>query len=182
MRLVSLYATPQTSPAGRESKFQKDSPALRGRGWSGFCILLLAGLLTGCNIAKHLPAKERLYDGTDIVMKADSTVSAGEQATLTAQLQELARPKPNSKLFGYPYKVGLLLPAWVNRRKTACGPGFAKSLDEEPIFASARAINPPISPSGKQPCKMKGYFDSQVTGATEGERPIQSAWVYLKSM
>ena len=40
--------------------------------------LLLVGLLSGCNIAKHLPAKERLYDGTDFVMKADSTVSADE--------------------------------------------------------------------------------------------------------
>ena len=73
----------------------------------GLYILLLAGLLTGCNIAKHLPAKERLYDGTDIVMTADSTVSSDEQETLTTQLLELARPRPNAKLFGYPYKVGL---------------------------------------------------------------------------
>ena len=161
MRIVFIR-TPHPSPAGRESKFQKDSPSLRGRGWSGVCILLLAGLLTGCNIAKHLPAKERLYDGTDIVMKADSTVSADEQETLTTQLEELARPKPNAKLFGYPYKVGFYY-LLGEPKKNGVRAWFRKKFGEEPVFASARAINANV-PIWEATLQNEGYFDSQVTG------------------
>jgi outer membrane protein assembly factor BamA len=128
----------------------------------GVYILLLAGLLTGCNIAKHLPAKERLYDGTDIVMKADSTVSADEQATLTTRLLELARPRPNAKLFGYPYKVGFYY-LLGEPKKNGLRAWFRKKFGEEPVFASARAISANI-PVFEATLQNQGYFDSQVTG------------------
>lgn len=38
-------------------------------------LLVIAGLFNACNVAKHLPAKERLYMGTDIIIQPDSTVS-----------------------------------------------------------------------------------------------------------
>ncbi|WP_018620296.1 BamA/TamA family outer membrane protein [Spirosoma luteum] len=134
----------------------------------GLYILLLAGLLTGCNIAKHLPAKERLYDGTDIVMTADSTVSSDEQETLTTQLLELARPRPNAKLFGYPYKVGLYYFLGEPKKKKGLRSWFRKKFGEEPVFASARAISANI-PIFEATLQNQGYFDSQVTGELKEE-------------
>ncbi len=124
--------------------------------------LLLAGLLTGCNIAKHLPANERLYDGTDMVVKADSTVSADEQEALTTQLLELARPRPNAKLFGYPYKVGFYY-LLGEPKKNGLRAWFRKKFGEEPVFASARAITANI-PIFEATLQNEGYFDSKVTG------------------
>lgn len=129
--------------------------------------LLLAGLLTGCNIAKNLPAKERLYDGTDIVIKADSTVSADEQETLTNQLLELARPRPNAKLFGYPYKVGFYY-LLGEPKKNGLRAWFRKKFGEEPVLASARAISANI-PIFEATLQNEGYFDSKVTGELKEE-------------
>jgi outer membrane protein assembly factor BamA len=127
------------------------------------CFCTLAFLLNACNIAKHLPENERLYDGTDINIKADSTVSKDEQGNLKEQLGALARPRPNKKLFGYPYKVGLYY-LFGEPRKNGFRAWFRRKFGEEPVLASAKAISSNI-PVWKATLQNEGYFGSNVTGA-----------------
>lgn len=126
--------------------------------------LLLAGLLTGCNIAKHLPAKERLYVGTDVNINPDTSahVSSDQQKGLQEELLALARPKPNKQLFGYPYKVALYY-LLGEPKKNGLRAWFRKKFGEEPVFASAKAISSNI-PIFEATLQNEGYFGSTVTG------------------
>ena len=137
--------------------------------------------LNACNIAKHLPAKERLYMGTDIVMHPDSTVSAGEQETLKENLSELARPKPNSQIFGYPWKVGLYYFFGEPKKPNGLRAKLRKKFGQEPVLASARAISANI-PIWESVLQNVGYFDSQVTGALkeDGYKARGVYQVYVK--
>ncbi len=126
-----------------------------------YLFLLLA--LNACNIAKHLPENERLYAGTDIVMKADSTVSEDEQGSLKEELEALARPRPNKKLFGYPYKVGFYY-LLGEPKKNGVRAWFRRKFGEEPVLASAKAISSNI-PVWRATLQNEGYFGSTVTGA-----------------
>lgn len=128
------------------------------------CFLFLAGLFNACNIAKHLPAKERLYMGTDIVMQADSTVSKTDQEAVEEQLTALARPRPNKQLFGYPYKVGFYYLFGEPRKPNGFRAWFRRKFGEEPVFASAKAISSSI-PIWEASMVNEGYFGSQVSGA-----------------
>lgn len=130
---------------------------------SSACLLLIVCLLNACNIAKHLPANERLYMGTDITIKADSTVPANEQSALKEKLTELARPRPNKQLFGYPIKVGLYY-LLGEPRKNGLRAWFRRKFGEEPVFASAKAISANI-PVWQASLQNEGYFGSTATGS-----------------
>lgn len=123
----------------------------------------LALLLNGCNLAKKLPAKERLYMGTDITVKADSTVSKAEQEVIGTNLAELARPRPNAQIFGYPWKVGLYYLFGEPRSKNGFRAWFRRKFGQEPIFASASVITANI-PIWEAYLQNQGYFGSKVTG------------------
>ena len=125
--------------------------------------LLTACLLNACNIGKHLPANERLYMGTDITIKADSTVPKDERSALQEKLTELARPRPNKQLFGYPYKVGLYY-FLGEPRKNGLRAWFRKKFGEEPVLASAKAISSNI-PVWEASLQNEGYFGSTASGA-----------------
>ncbi|MBD2702111.1 BamA/TamA family outer membrane protein [Spirosoma sp. BT702] len=126
------------------------------------CLLLTVWLLNGCNVAKHLPANERLYMGTDIVVKADSTVPSSEQEAIQEELSGLARPRPNQQLFGYPYKVGLYYLFGEPRKPKGFRAWFRRKFGQEPVFASAKALSANI-PIFKATLQNAGYFGSDAT-------------------
>lgn len=127
------------------------------------CLFALAGLFNACQIAKHLPAKERLYAGTDIILKPDSTISKNDQQAVRDQLAALARPKPNKQLFGYPYKVGLYYLFGEPKKPKGFRSWFRRKFGEEPVLASAKAISS-NRPIWKATLQNQGYFGSEVTG------------------
>lgn len=124
--------------------------------------------LNGCNVAKRLPANERLYMGTDIVINADSTVSGGEQSTIKDQLTELARPKPNAQIFGYPWRVGAYYLFGEPKKPKGFRAWFRRKVGREPVFASAKAITSNI-PVWKAALQNQGYFGSEVSGQLKEE-------------
>ncbi|WP_228724375.1 BamA/TamA family outer membrane protein [Spirosoma sp. KUDC1026] len=127
------------------------------------CLLALL-LLNACNIAKHLPANERLYMGTDITINADSTVSESEQETMETTLSEIARPKPNAQLFGYPYKVGFYYLFGEPKKPKGFRAWFRRKFGQEPVFASARALSANV-PIWEGTLENEGYFGSTVSGS-----------------
>lgn len=128
-----------------------------------FGLILLTWLVSSCNLAKHIPANERLYMGSDINIHADSTISKTEQENLKTQLTSLARPRPNKQLFGFPYKVGLYYLMGEPKKEKGFRAWFRKKFGQEPVFASARAIGSNL-PVFKATLQNQGYFGSEATG------------------
>ena len=123
----------------------------------------LCVLLSACNIAKHLPANERLYMGADVTIHADSTVSNVEQAGLKDQLTTQARPRPNTQIFGFPYKVGLYYLFGEPKKPKGFRSWFRNKFGQEPILASSRAVSANL-PIFKATLENQGYFGSDATG------------------
>ena len=132
-----------------------------GAYWLLFSLLIS---LNACNLAKRLPANERLYMGTDVVINADSTVSSDDQTVLKEQLEALARPRPNAQLFGYPIRVGLYYLFGEPRKPKGFRSWFRKKFGREPVFASARAISANV-PIMNATMENEGYFGSTVSGS-----------------
>ncbi|MBD2756921.1 BamA/TamA family outer membrane protein [Spirosoma sp. BT704] len=105
--------------------------------------------------------------GTDITIKADSTVPKDEQSGLKEKLTDLARPRPNKQLFGYPYKVGFYY-LLGEPRKNGLRAWFRKKFGEEPVLASAKAISSNI-PVWQASLQNEGYFGSTATGSLKEE-------------
>jgi outer membrane protein assembly factor BamA len=120
-------------------------------------------LVSACNVGRHLPAGEKLYAGTDININADSTVSADEQTVLKTKLQELARPRPNSQLFGFPYKVALYYLFGEPKSEHGFRAWFRRKFGAEPVLASARAIGANAAVFTGT-LKNEGYFEATTSG------------------
>ncbi len=128
--------------------------------WLCFGLLLS---LSACNIGRHLPAGEKLYAGTDINISADSTVTKDEQTVLKTKLAELARPRPNSQLFGFPYKVALYYLFGEPKKEHGFRSWFRNKFGAEPVLASARAIGANAAVFNGT-LKNEGYLEPSVSG------------------
>ena len=120
-------------------------------------------LLQSCNVAKHLPAGEKLYVGADFVLNTDSTVTKDEKSRLTDQLTELARPRPNKRLFGFPYKVALYYFIGEPKKEKGFRAGMRRRFGEAPVLASARGLTA-NSELMTNVLENEGYFRSTVAG------------------
>ncbi|MGN5953064.1 BamA/TamA family outer membrane protein [Sphingobacterium lactis] len=68
--------------------------------------IFVAVLVTSCNPTKYLAEGEKFYTGGDVVIHHDSMSQENKEA-FEKSLEESLLPKPNSKLLGVYYKVGL---------------------------------------------------------------------------
>ncbi|KAB7731718.1 BamA/TamA family outer membrane protein [Rudanella paleaurantiibacter] len=125
--------------------------------------ILLAVCLQACNLAKRLPANERLYVGTDVNLSADSTVTKEARDELQVQLKELARPRPNKTLLGYPYKVAMYYLFGEPKTEKGFRAWFRRKFGEAPVLASAKAISSNATIFAGL-MENEGYFRSSVTG------------------
>ncbi|MFC5410558.1 BamA/TamA family outer membrane protein [Larkinella bovis] len=137
--------------------------------------------LTGCHVARHIPPGEKLYMGTEINVQVDSTVSKSEKEQIETQLAELARPKPNKKLFGYPFKVGLYYLMGEPKREKGFRAWFRRKFGEAPVFASAKALSS-NSLIWMAFLENEGFFRSTVSGRLrdnpDSSKSYQTTGVY----
>lgn len=132
-------------------------------------ILSFATLISSCNVAKHLPANERLYSGTEIEMLPFDGVSSGDRKALKSELEGLARPKPNSTIFGFPYRVWLYYVIGEPKKDSSFRATLRRKLGREPIFASSRSIVTNAN-VWKSFLENEGYFHSEVAGKIEEDK------------
>ncbi|TAE33909.1 MAG: hypothetical protein EAZ91_00930 [Cytophagales bacterium] len=127
--------------------------------------LLILLFFQSCNLAKRLPPNERLYVGTDINLVVDSTVnvSKDDRETIEDELGELARPRPNKMLFGYPYKVGLYYMLGEPKKEKGLRSWFRRKFGEAPVLASAKAISS-SSTLFVNWMENEGYFQAKASG------------------
>ena len=98
-------------------------------------------LLASCSVTKKLPAGESLYTGADIKIKADSSIKKSEIERVNAELAEFVRPKPNTAIMGFPYRVWLYYVMGEPRKPKGFRTWFRRKFGEPPVLASRGVIN-----------------------------------------
>ncbi len=147
-------------------------------------ILLLSMIaLWSCSVTKHIPAGESLYTGADIKIKTDSTVkiSKVEAKALEGQIEEIIRPKPNSTIFGWPYKVSFYYLFGEPKKDKGFKAFFRKRFGEAPVLANKRAVTT-SSAIIANTLQNEGYFRSTASGEliVKGKKARGVYTAYLK--
>ncbi|WP_420154622.1 BamA/TamA family outer membrane protein [Siphonobacter sp.] len=138
--------------------------------------LVITTLVVSCNVKKYIPEKERLYSGTEIEMLPFEGVSKKDRKALQGELAGLARPKPNSQIFGFPYRVWLYYVIGEPKKDSSFRASLRRKLGQEPVFANSRSVvtNANI---WKAFLQNEGYFHSEVAGKLE-EKGYKAKGIY----
>ncbi|MCU7551068.1 BamA/TamA family outer membrane protein [Chitinophagaceae bacterium LB-8] len=134
--------------------------------------LLLCFWLVACNVTKSLPEGEKLYTGASIKVKGPQLTSKHKKV-LVSDLQGLARPKPNSRLLGIPFKLKL----YTLFRKSKPNSFFGKIRDkngEPPVLMSSVDLEQ-TAKLMQNHLENKGFFKAAVTGDTTVKKKKGSA-------
>jgi len=83
-----------------------------------YILFAAAAFLLSCNVTKNLPAGETLYVGAKIKADSGSRADKKDIKPLTSELKLLLRPKPNSNILGFRYKlvaynIGGIIRKWL---------------------------------------------------------------------
>lgn len=122
---------------------------------------LFALLLAGCNVTKHVPDGDALYTGHTVKVE-HASVPKNEKKVITADLQALVRPRPNSRILGIPFKLNLYNMAgksnnFINK--------FLKKNGEPPVLLSSVKLDRNIQVLTNT-LENRGFFHARVTGDT----------------
>ena len=133
-----------------------------------------AGVFPSCKVASRLPAGEKLYKGSTVNIIKNDSLKSENLVELKTTLLDLTRPLPNTRLFGYPYKVGFHY--FIGNPKSDKGikAWFKKKVAEDPIF-----INPILVEKNalnlENVLKSKGYFNAKVEGKLNPKKTLAIA-------
>lgn len=132
---------------------------------------LLIFLLVSCSPTKNLPANDKLYTGATVTVKGPS-LTVRERKELKEDLTGLTRPKPNSRLFGIPFKL-MAYNMFYTAKK-----GLFKNLRDKfgqpPVLLSRVDLDANIKLLQNY-TENKGYFHAKTTGDTIVRRKRASA-------
>lgn len=115
----------------------------------------------GCNLTKNVPDNDALYMGANVKMK-NSEASGKENKVIKADLQGLTRPKPNSKLFGIRFKLGIYNLAGKGNKGLS---KLLKKYGEPPVLLSQLNLDKNVAVL-ENTLENKGFFRADVLGDT----------------
>ena len=125
-------------------------------------VLLLFIALNACSIASYIPEGETLYDGAAIETELENDEkSVKDLGPLKAELNNLARPQPNSKVLGihlglyYHYKAQKKKPGFLNK-------WLNKKFGEEPVYFSEVAPQR-VEELIQNRLENRGFFNSKTS-------------------
>lgn len=129
-----------------------------------FYTLFFLLLASSCNVGKYLPAGEKLYKGSTIIVQKQKDVKASEKS-LRKQLDASARPKPNKFILGRPYKVWWWYAIGEPKRPKGFKAFLRDKLGEPPVLSSR--VNTKVTAENMNAYLDNiGYFHSTVVGDT----------------
>ncbi|WP_044171957.1 translocation and assembly module lipoprotein TamL [Flectobacillus major] len=102
-----------------------------------YLIVLL--IMSSCSVSRKLPAGESLYTGAEIIVQPDSSIKKADVEAVKVELTEFVRPKPNSNIFGFPYRVWLYYLMGEPKKEKGLRMWFRKKFGEPPVLASKGA-------------------------------------------
>ena len=128
----------------------------RLRFWSLLSLTLSAIFLFSCNPTKYVPEDETLLEANHIRINTEAIKSS--------ELQQYLKQKPNKRIFGSRFHLGLYNLSKIDKEK-----GFNKwlrDIGEEPVifdpYAAAKSAG-----QIKSYVSSKGYFDGKVSDTVE---------------
>jgi outer membrane protein insertion porin family len=122
---------------------------------------LIALLSAGCNVTKNIPEGDALYTGHTVKVE-NASVPKNEKKVITADLQGLLRPRPNSRILGIPFKLNLYNMAgksnnFINK--------FLRKTGEPPVLLSSVKLDRNTQVLTNT-LENRGFFHAKVTGDT----------------
>ena len=123
--------------------------------------VMVAATMTGCNVTKNVPDKDALYTGATIKMES-SEAEAKENKVIKETLQNLTRPKPNTKLFGIPFKLHIYNLAGKGNKGLS---KFLKKSGQPPVLLSQLSLDNNVGILTNT-LENKGFFHAKVEGDT----------------
>ncbi len=131
-------------------------------------LICVAVFATACSTTKYLPAGQKLYDGGEVKIADKDSLSKNDVTGLTADLEDLLRPKPNTKILGMRYKLWIYFKTLTNKKR-GLKQWLNKKLGEPPVLVSAVDM-PNNSNVLKSRLQNKGFFQAQVSGDTVSKK------------
>ena len=129
-----------------------------------FLLFCLFGsfIWAGCGSARHVPAGDKLYLGSTVNVSGPS-LTVREKKDLRADLQGLTRPRPNTRLFGMAFKLGIY--NLFYKSKKGIFKNLRDKMGEPPVLYSQVDLqqNEKVL---QNYLENKGYFHAKVKGDT----------------
>lgn len=90
-------------------------------------LLVFTGLMAGCDATRNLAGKEQLYTGARLVVENEE-LNSSHKKELEGFAEGLLRPRPNTTVFGYPWKLHVY--------QITKGKKLFEKYSEEPVLYS----------------------------------------------
>ena len=183
LRTSGLIKTPTTRrrillnlcyEASALSVFRKSSWLIS----SLFCILVV--FLSSCSVTKKLPVGESLYVGAKVKVEADSGISKTEIKNVETLLLGFVKPKPNTTILGFPYKVWFYYLFGEPKGDKGFKSFFRKRFGEPPVLASKSVTAANAKQVGFL-LNNEGYFRSFASGELF-EKKRRSTAIYTTTL
>jgi outer membrane protein insertion porin family len=131
-----------------------------------FSVLMIAGLalLAACSTTKHLPPGEHLYTGARLTITNTSDLTVRQKKILDEDLENLARPKPNTRFLGIPIKLGIYN-MFRNAKPNSFFGRLRTQFGEPPVLLSSVDIKNNVKLLDNH-AQNKGFFLVHSTGDT----------------
>jgi outer membrane protein assembly factor BamA len=135
---------------------------------------------SSCSVTKKLPAGESLYVGAKVKVVADSGISKTEIKNVETLLLGFVKPKPNSTVLGFPYKVWFYYLFGEPKREKGFKSFFRKRFGEPPVLAS-KSVTAANAKQVGSILNNEGYFRSFASGELS-EKNRKSTAVYTTTL
>lgn len=93
-------------------------------------------LFAACSTTRQLPPGQSLYTGAEIKIESSVNISKSKKKDLKEELQSLARPKPNAKVLGIPFKLMVFNAVDTPRKDKGLKHWLKYKIGEPPVIAS----------------------------------------------
>jgi len=143
-------------------------------------LLSIPIFFSSCSVTKKLPAGESLYVGAKVKVVADSGISKVEIKQVETLLTDFVKPKPNSTLLGFPYKVWFYYLFGEPKSAKGLRSFVRKRLGEPPVLASSSMTAANTKQIGFF-LNNEGYFRSFAVGELS-EKNRTSTAIYTTTL
>jgi outer membrane protein assembly factor BamA len=137
------------------------------RGWLFLSLTVSAIFLFSCNPTKYVPEGESLLD--------ENHLKVSTEGVKPADLEPYLKQKPNKKIFGSRFHLGLYNLSNINKEKGIHK--WLREIGEEPVIFDSYATTKSVGQI-KSYVSSKGYFDGKVSDTVETSNRKSS--VYYK--
>ena len=137
---------------------------LAGMKLNYFIALIFLLAASSCSVRRFLPAGEKLYNGSDIIVQKNPDVKQTNKQ-LRKFIKQAVSPRRNKFLFGQPYKVWWWYVIGPSENERGFRPFLRRKLGEPPVLGNK--VNAKVTAENIQGfMENSGYFHTTAQGDT----------------